>query len=105
MHAGHDIEDRNSSTEWLAIGATGQTHQTRNCLNDEVVTRKPSASLGAEATDREVDQARIVIFDIVVAQPKLFDSTWLEIFEGDVGSLEQRPRDLKIISIFEVEDE
>src|SRR6185437_2527141 len=103
-HAGRDIGDRHAETGWAAVGFSRYAHQPRHALHDQVV-RRPIArrSLLAESRDQTVDDARTSLFDGLVAEAETVDRAGAEVFDDDVGKLDQLPEDLLARLALEIE--
>ena len=103
VQTGHHIEHRDASTQRRTVGLTGEAHQPRHGLGDEVVAGERGALRRSEPADREVDQTRVVALDVVVAKAEPVDAAGLEVLKSDVGSPQQRLRHREIVRILEVE--
>ena len=90
---GPHVDDRHAHLRGL--GVAGDRHQPRLRLRDEVVAGPAGVGTGlAEAGDRAIDELRIGVLEVLVAEPVFGEVASLEVLDQHVGSKRQSPDDV-----------
>src|SRR5581483_5815356 len=98
VHAGDDVGDRHAGALRTAarrsVGLAGDAHHAAHALDHEIVARPLAVRAGlAETGHRAIDDARIELAYIVVAEPVAREVAVLVILDQHVGALRQLARD------------
>ena len=103
VQPGHHVEQGDAGAEGRPVRLTGETHQPRHGLHDEVVPGQPGALGGAEPADREVHEAGVEGLGGGVVEAELGEAARLEVLDRDVGATQQLACQLDVVRVVEVE--
>ena len=92
VHAGHEIADRHSDFHWLTVRHAGQAHHAAHGLNQAIISRARRIRAGlAETSDRAIDQARELGFQLLVAKVVALQGAGFEVLDEDIAIGHQLP--------------
>jgi hypothetical protein len=104
VHAGEQVHRGHAELQRRLVGLAVQRHQARFALHHEVVARARGLGAGAVvARDRAVDEARVLLAQLLVAQAQLVDAAELEVLDHHVALLRKVARDLLAFGRLQVE--
>ena len=104
MDRRHCIDDGDGMAQSLAVGLAVHAHHARLGLQHRIVARpvRQRSSL-AVGRDREVDQLRVLLGEAGVVEAVLLEHARPEIFQHDVGLLEQSVHQRLAVGLGEIE--
>ena len=104
QHAGAGVAEARPGLDRRPVGLAGHADHAARGLGDHV-EGQPVLVLapGAEALDLAVDDARIDLLDLVVAEPEALDRSRRHVLDRDVGLLQELADDLEPARRLEVE--
>ena len=87
IDAGDDVGDRNADALRLAVRRAGEIHDAAHALRHQIVAgARGIGSVLAEAGDRAIDQARIVLAQARLVEPELGEPADLEVLDQHIGA-------------------
>src|SRR5262249_53143054 len=88
------------------ISLAGNTHQTAHGLDDEVIGELLRLRAGlAKPAHGAIDQARVDLFEVLIAEPIAGERPDLEILQQDIRPPRQRPHDLLALRLVDIDRE
>ena len=103
MQAGDDINESDPDLHWFIRRRTRHAHESTDRLNQQVVSGEVMARAGAEAGNRAVDQARVILSQVVVAQPEPLKASGFEVLHENVCAYGELAGTLQVGGVGQVE--
>src|SRR5262249_50068196 len=104
VHARAGIADRRPWLQRRRAVKPGQAHRAAGGLRDHVEALVRAVRTGgAEALDREVDEARIYVAERVVAEPEPLESSERVVLAQDIDLLHEVPENLAAFVALQIE--
>jgi hypothetical protein len=102
VEAGDHVDQRDAGLA-RRVGRPGDAHQPAERLDERVVARQVAPALLAEARDLAVDDARVALCGLLVAEPEALQGAGLEVRHDDVGTFAEPARQLVVAAVAQVE--
>ena len=99
-----EVDDRRADLQRRPVGLAGDAHEPAHRLQQQVVAGQARGALGgAERGDRARHKARVALAQRVAAEPPRGHQAGAEGLDQHVGALAERPRQLAVAVVDEVE--